>query len=272
MKTKNVPNALNHLIESSLKIEKMRIASQIRLSHLSLNSQTDPETVELEKRIEDLEKWVDGRVKVLVKTHPAYPWFHRVKGIGGENIGKVLYPINIQEADTISALWRFCGFAVIDGHSDKRTQGEKLHYSNELRSMCWRLSKSLIRANGKFYAYYIHEKDSLMERCARQGIKVLATPSGKWLCTSCEKSATKKVELEGCCENPHLVKKLREEPEGVMWLGHLDMMALRKMIKLFLGCLWLVWRETEHLPTRAPYAIERLEHTTLIDPWSMVDR
>lgn len=58
----------------------------------------------------------------------------------------------------------------------------------------------------------------------------------------------------------------------MLWLGHLDAMALRKMTKLFLSCLWLVWREAEGLPTRDPYPIERKGHTSLISPWEMVDR
>ncbi|GAJ19172.1 unnamed protein product [marine sediment metagenome] len=58
----------------------------------------------------------------------------------------------------------------------------------------------------------------------------------------------------------------------VIWVGHLDAMAVRKMIKLFLACLWLVWREAEGLPTRSPYAIEKQGHSSVISPWEMTDR
>lgn len=47
--------------------------------------------------------------------------------------------------------------------------------------------------------------------------------------------------------------------------------ALRKMEKVFLGCLWLVWREALGLPTRPPYAHEYLGHTTLYNPWHFTE-
>jgi len=54
--------------------------------------------------------------------------------------------------------------------------------------------------------------------------------------------------------------------------GHIHNMALRKMIKLFLVCLWVVWREEEGLSVTKPYAIDRLGHNSYIGPWEMVDR
>lgn len=45
--------------------------------------------------------------------------------------------------------------------------------------------------------------------------------------------------------------------------GHIDAMAIRKTVKMFLSRLWLHWRELEGLPTRPPYAMEKLGHTTM---------
>ncbi len=64
----------------------------------------------------------------------------------------------------------------------------------------------------------------------------------------------------------------RYEPEGIISAGHVHNQALRKMIKLFLACLWLKWREAEGLPVTKPYAIDKLGHNSYIDPWEMVDR
>jgi hypothetical protein len=49
-------------------------------------------------------------------------------------------------------------------------------------------------------------------------------------------------------------------------------MAVRKAIKLFLACLWLVWREAEGLPISKPYAIDKLGHNSYIVPWKMIDK
>lgn len=62
------------------------------------------------------------------------------------------------------------------------------------------------------------------------------------------------------------------KPGQYMSQMHVHRMAFRKMIKLFLSHLWEVWRTKEGLPVRPPYVFEHKGHTTLIDPWEMVDR
>ena len=273
MTTTTKPAPLTHMVDAAVAIEKVRVASEVRQSHLTRQGKQDPETDELHRRLKDLEDYVDGRVADLIKSHPAYPWFSRVKGVGDENIGKVVAPIDIEKATTISALWKFTGFAVEDGSAPRRVKGGgKLAYNSQLRSMCWRLASSLKRAKGSFYEYYIREKEKYTERFQSQGLKILATPSGRWACANCGASWERKRDILPCCDSPQIEKKLRQEPAGVIWMGHLDAMAVRKMTKLFLACLWLVWREAEGLPTRSPYAIEKQGHSTLIEPWEMVDK
>ncbi|MBA7707796.1 hypothetical protein ES703_116679 [subsurface metagenome] len=265
--------SLTHMVNAALAVERLRVASEVRQSHLVKQNIHDTETEELYQRLRDLEDYIDGKVVDLIKAHPAYPWFSRVKGVGGENIGKVVAPIDIEKPNTISALWKFTGFSVEDGTAPRRVKGGgKLSYNSQLRSMCWRLASSLKRTKGKFYEYYIKEKEKYQERFLSQGCKILATPRGKWVCSNCGASWEKQRDITPCCDSPQIEKKLRQEPPGVIWAGHLDAMAVRKMIKLFLACLWLVWREAEGLPVSKPYAIDRLGHSQLISPWEMVDR
>lgn len=273
MTTTTKPAPLTHMVDAAVAIEKLRVASEVRQSHLARQNKGDPETDELHQRLKDLEEYVDGRVADLIKAHPAYPWFSRVKGVGGENIAKVITPIDILRATTISALWKFTGFSVEDGIAPRRIKGGgKLSYNSQLRSMCWRLASSLKRAKGCFYDYYIKEKEKYQERFLSQGYKILTTPSGKWACSNCGASWGRQRDITPCCDSPQVEKKLRQEPAGVIWVGHLDAMAVRKMIKLFLACLWLVWREAEGLPVSKPYAIDRLGHNSLIQPWEITDR
>ena len=44
-------------------------------------------------------------------------------------------------------------------------------------------------------------------------------------------------------------------------------MAIRKMVKIFLQHYWLKCREIKGLPTGKPYAIDKLDHTTFIEPF-----
>lgn len=241
--------SLTAMVDATLVIEKLRVASEVRQTHLALQGRQDKETDELHRRLKDLEDFTDGRVAYLIQQHPAYHWFSRVKGIGKENIAKVVALVNISKADTPSSLWKFSGFSVEDGIAPKRVKGGgKLSYNSQLRSMCWRLGSSLLRAKGKFYDYYLKEKDKYYQRYENQSIKIVPA-------TSLPKKNGK-----------------RYEPSNMISEGHIHNMALRKMIKLFLVCLWVTWREAEGLPLTKPYAIDVLKHNSYIDAWEMVDK
>ena len=239
---------LSTLVDVGLTIEKLRVSAEVRQSHLERQGKHDPETAELHRRLKDFEDFVDGRVSDLIQNHPAYQWFSKVKGVGKENIAKVVANIDIALDDTPSSLWKFAGFSVENGAAPRRVKGGgRLSYNSQLRSLCWRLGSSLLRAGGKFYDYYLKEKDKYYQKYENQGVTIVPAAS--------------------------LPKKdgKRYEPEGVMSEGHIHNMALRKMIKLFLVCLWVVWREAEGLPVTKPYAIDRLGHNSYIDPWEMVE-
>ncbi len=247
MKVKQ-PMSLPALVDAALTIEKLRVSSEVRQSHLARHNEHDPETDELHRRIRSLEDYVDARVATLLKAHPAYPWFSRVKGVGGENIGKVVGLVDIEVATTPSALWKFAGYAPVDGKAEKRQKGAKLHYNSQLRSMSWRLANSLLRARGKFYDYYLAEKDKYQQRFHNEGKQIIPA-------TQLPKDNGK-----------------RFEPSDLISEGHVHNMALRKMIKLFLALLWLTWREAEGLPTPTPYPVEYLGHSHVITPEEMCDR
>lgn len=295
------PNPLPTLVDAALVIEKLRVASEVRQSHLALQGKEDPDTNELHSKLVDFEDYVDGRIAQLLESHPAYPWFSRVKGVGKENIGKVVGLIDIEKANTISSLWKFAGRAPEDGKVPKRQKGKKLSYNSQLRSMTWRLGVSILKAGlrqkcnkcgylfgsqhekcpkcdstdfsqtatSKLAGYYLKEKDKYYQKFINEGFKIVSTPQGRF-CPECGMEVKKKATKY--CPNCNILLTKKEEPEGVKFEGHLHNMALEKMVKLFLACLWLVWREAEGLPITKPYAIDRLGHNSFIDPNEMCDR
>jgi len=183
-----------------------------------------------------------------VRNHPAYDWFYQIKGIGDLNIGKVISLIDIREASQVSKLWRYAGFGVNgNGGAERQKKGEKLHYNKMLKSMCWRLGKSLIRAKGKYYDFYLKEKERLMQREKDKGKKIV--PSNKL-----PKEKGKHI-----------------ENDEYFALGHIDMMAMRKMIKLFLSHLWIKWREAEGLEVTNPYVQDIKGHSNIIQPDEMIE-
>jgi hypothetical protein len=236
------------LVDSMLNVEQLRVSVQIRRTHLGLKGRSDEETDNLFERLQGLEAYLDERVALLLQEHPAHHWFSRVKGVGDENIAKIIGMVDITKAPTVSSLWSFAGYGVVDGKAPRREKGQKLAYNSQLRTMCWRLAGSLLKANGKYKAVYDKEKMKLSERFAREGRKIVP--------------AAQLPKVDG----------KRAENEQFISEGHIHHMALRKMIKLFLSHLWQVWRGAEGLPVREPWAMQYGGHTTIITPWEMMEK
>jgi len=174
--------------------------------------------------------------------------------------------------DTISKLRRYAGLAVIDGQVERRRKGGgKIHYNSELRVMLWRLMTSLMRAGGKWYQKYLEDRRYYEWRIVeRDGMAIRPTPPGRF-CAQCqeEKQVPKTTHFCPDCDGLLSGKK---EPPGIYWEGHVEAMARRRTIRLWLDCLWLVWREALGLPTRSPWIEEYGQHTGIISPREMVDR
>lgn len=231
-------------------IQKNRVSLQVRKSHLKKNKKTCTFTDEALIKLEKLEDWLNSELKERVKAHPAYFWFSKVKGVGDINIGKVIGMIDIEKAETVSKLWRFAGFKP----GDRKIKGEMLHYNEALKSMCWRLAKSLIRAKGEYYEYYLEQKKRLRRVKEKDGLKIV--PSAKLPKEKDQKTG----------------KMKHVEKDGFYGLGHVDGTAQRKMIKLFLSHLWVKWRAAEGLAVTKPYAQSILGHENYRDPDSYIEQ
>jgi hypothetical protein len=295
-------DTLSSLVDSKLAVEKETTRCKIRLAHLKLQDRTCEDTAKTAEMLMGVEHWIDERIAAIVKQHPAYPWFSKVKGVGPENIAKCIGPVRIKPehgyrknkktkkvelvtlpfASCVSDVWAYTGYGLDEaGRAMKPRPGQVLTYNKELRSMWWRLGSSILKAGlrqkclkcgqlmgerstashqcdgavfasvgiSRFADYYLREKAKDMERRLNRGGKVVPA-----------------------AELPRDEHGKRYEPEGVISEGHIHNRALRKMIKLFQACLFLVWREAEGLPPTKPYAIERLGHDSMINPWKMVDK
>lgn len=259
MQIKTGPKDLGFLVRTQLAIEKIRVATQVRNTHLHHHNQNDPICEELQDMLKDAENFVNRNIAEIMEAHPAAPWFSRVNGIGYENIAKVIGLIRIKPdpedpqkkyAKTISSLWKFAGMHTENGKAPKAVRGKKLEFNKQLRSMAWRIGRSLCRARGAYYEYYLKQKAQYRIKLLDKGVKIIPATELPY-------------KMRGS-------RKIRYEPKGIISIGHLDNMAKRKMIKLFLANLWLVWREAEGLPITEPWVIAHGGHAHIIDPWEMV--
>jgi len=302
--------------------EDIRVSCQVRLKHLKKLGKESPDTEHLLALAWPLEQFADGRLAEMVLNHPVWPWAKRVKGIGQENLPKVLgliegfghhYPTGdqsipphclyrpiepymeldkttgqpvekegiwvegIERLTLPSKLWKYSGMAVKDGVAVKREAGTKLEYNSQLRMAFFRLATSLMRGQGIWYTGgeptlgfsrgYEGHREVLTARKNQQGYRIIPTPK-KRICPKhgpVEKKAAKYCPICGT------KLSLKAEGPGVIYQGHLHLMALRLMLKDFQLCLWRVWREALGLPTPDSYGEARLQEPR-IDPWKMVDR
>jgi len=128
MKISVDPKHLGYLVKTMLAIEKIRVSTQVRNTHLQKRNQKDETCVELQKMLVKVEAFVDHTIAEAIENHPAFPWFSQVKGIGKENIAKVVGLVDISKATYVSSLWKFAGFAVDDGKAPRAKRGKKLEF------------------------------------------------------------------------------------------------------------------------------------------------
>lgn len=105
-------------------------------------------------RLEQLEKEVTTDVVHEMERHPAWPWLKDIHGVGPTSAALVVGYIDIEKAPTVSALWRFAGYAVIDGQRERLVKGEKAHYNRRLKTMVWRLIDLQVKSRGPYRAIY----------------------------------------------------------------------------------------------------------------------
>jgi hypothetical protein len=188
----------------------------------------------------------------------------------------------------------------------RRKAGEKIHYNQRLKMLFFRLASSLMRVkgyrwvadpaaegytgniddltyseklaryhmpdpaiDGKFYVFYCQYKDHLIRRETAKGTKIVPTPKERF-CFNCNKEVVKKAAK--FCPDCHEPLSLKTEPPGVLYKGHLHLLALHRMEQMFSDQLWVAWRKTLGLPLRQPYPVEFLGHSQILSPEDFMDK
>lgn len=77
-----------------------------------------------------------------------------LKGVGPVLAAKVVAPIDIRRAETVSALWRYCGYGVVDGKRERPVKGQRLAYNKTLKIACRMVGESFMKASSPYRALY----------------------------------------------------------------------------------------------------------------------
>lgn len=207
-------------------------------------------------RLSEMERKEMTNIRRLLKMHPLYTgWLKDQKGCGPTMSGVIISEIDVSKADTVSALWSYCGLAVDSktGKAVRMKRGEKAGYNPWLKSKLVKvLGDCLIRANSPWrehYDSYKHRKqNTLVDQC------MLCKGKGTF------KSKKEAADEEAAGTSGREKKCTNCEGTGgpAPWGqsdAHRHQAAIRYMVKKFLEEMWVVWRNIEELPVTEPYAV-----------------
>lgn len=114
---------------------------------------------DLSKKFEDLEEQVTKEVVNRAREMEIVYRITNAKGIKDVLAATIVSMIDIERADTVSALWRYAGWGVVDGKAERPTKGEKLHYNARLKKACFNVGKSFLMCNSPYRSVYDNAKE-----------------------------------------------------------------------------------------------------------------
>lgn len=140
-------------------LQKSRIGFSNRLSAIARGAdQSDSDSQAIlerwQTRFDELEKEADSDIRALCDGVEIIEHMTVIKGIGALLAAKVVSMIDIERAGTVSALWRYAGYAVMDGERERPTKGEKLHYNKRLKTTCYLVATSFLRSGSPYRKIY----------------------------------------------------------------------------------------------------------------------
>ncbi len=105
-------------------------------------------------RFMDLEAETEKDILNAIKGNEIIARMQNVKGIGPLLAAKLVALIDIRVADSVSALWRYAGYGVVNGKAERPTKGEKLHYNSRLKTYLYVVGDSFLKSHSPYAEIY----------------------------------------------------------------------------------------------------------------------
>lgn len=195
-----------------------------------------------------LEKYVAQALDVYSKAHPIGRWIRTIKGCGPVLTAGFLAHLDIEKAPYAGHFWSYAGLVA----KIKWNKGEKRPWNAELKRLCWLASESFVKCSGgedpsPYGMFYKKWKAEYIRRNEAGELKERADQA------LAEKKYGKETEA------------YKAYSQGRLPPAHIQAMAQRKAVQLFLGHLHEYWYE-QHYKTEAPkpYVIVHLDHRDYI--------
>jgi hypothetical protein len=149
---------LRALVDQRTTFQKSRVAFGNRISAVERGDDVvSPRVLEVLERwhetLEEMEGEITGDITSMAAEVPVIVEMANVKGVGFMTAAKVVALVggDISTFTTVSKLWRFAGYAVIDGEAERLRRGEKAHFNRRLKTACWLLASGLMKVKGDYY-------------------------------------------------------------------------------------------------------------------------
>lgn len=194
---------LRWLVDTYYQSQKLRIQLGNRLAAVEREVDTGPPPPSAKLMYERLEEAEDSLVedmRAALIGHPALPWLNQIKGIGPTLGAKLLGLIgDIGKFETVSKLWRFAGFAVMNGERERPTKGRNFTIRFGSRQPAiWSGVRSL--SAGAPTAASMIGRGNDMKLCTPTGRSPIGTSQrcGRWKSFSCPISGRRGARRRVC--------------------------------------------------------------------------
>jgi len=234
------------LVDLYYQMQKLRIHMNNQVASMTLDA---PEGKEepcdilrlFASNMSSMEKMAENCLRRFVENDEVGGWMTSHKGVGPILAANLLASIDISKAVTAGAIYKFAGL----DPTQEWKKGEKRPWNAKLKTACWKLGESFVKVSGKEGAFYGKIYREAKERYAAKN----------------EAGGFAERAKEGLEKYGKTTEAYEHCQEGHLPPAHIQSMAKRYAVKLFLSHLQEVWwkHEFKAMPPK-PYAIAILEH------------
>lgn len=234
------------LVDLYYQFQKLRIHMNNQVSSMTLDvpeGKEEPCDIlrHFAANMAKMEKMAESCLKRFVENDEVGLWMTSNKGVGGILAANILANVDITKAVTAGAIYKFAGL----DPTQEWKKGEKRPWNAKLKTACWKLGESFVKVSGKEDAFYGKLYREVKERYQTKNDAGGFADRAK----------------EGLEKYGKTTEAYQHCKEGHLPPAHINSMAKRYAVKMFLSHLHEVWwkHEFKAAPVK-PYAIAILEH------------
>lgn len=197
-------------------------------------------------------------LKVYAESHPVGRWLLSITGIGPVIAAGMLAYIDIERCQSAGSIWHLAGYTGVR-EIDKRMRGQKAQHNPEFKVLCWKAGDSFVKQASRekdvYGKIYKAQKDWYIEKNELGAFAEVAS----WNIVNKNFKKSSDDNSDNVAYGAYSMGKLPN--------AHIDAMARRYAVKIFLSHLFEVWYEHHHgVKIPAPYEVRILGHKHIFHP------